>query len=177
MCGTSAAIWHANSKLTSDSVSGSFIRRNVGIDFIERYGATIVLHYAAMKALQAARLGDSTGMRDDADLLMHHLGVVGYTLGLVADDQSALQSFIMRRNACRTGILVALKRLNTTKRKHKAPRRLNKVRTDTQRHGRLSGRDQFAAGNYADPAFQPVLVQYVNDQRQALANWQPYAID
>ena len=103
--------------------------RHIGINFIQWHRAAIFLYDPAMESLEPARLWYTTGVRNNADFLMHVLRVLMHALRLVFHHQSTLQPFIMCGDSGRAGIFVALHCLNAAEGKHKTARGLNEIGT------------------------------------------------
>ena len=107
-------------------------------------------HHAAMKALQPAGFANAAGMRDDANLVMHLLCVAPDPLGLVGWVETSLQTFIVRRDTGRAGILVTLQRLDAAEGEHVSARGSDEICTDAQSPGGFGRGDEFAARDDPD---------------------------
>ena len=83
----------------------------------------------------------------------------------------------MRGNTSGTGVLVALQGLYAAQCKHEATRRDNEISPHTQGPCDIGRGDEFARGDDLDAVMQTVLVQLVNQQRQAFAQRQADVID
>ena len=97
-----------------------------------------------MAAVEFTGRTDTTGMRDDADLVDHIACISCDALGLVGWVQATLQLHIMSGDAGRAGVLVALQGLDAAERKHEATRIVDEVGAHTQRPGDVLGGDQLA---------------------------------
>jgi hypothetical protein len=116
-------------------------------------------------------------MGDHIDLLFHVLLVTHHAPCLVFGHQAALQPLVVRGDARRAGVLVAMERLDTAQREHEAPGRCHEVGTRTQRQRNVGRRGQLATGDQAGPLLQSVPAQQVGHQRQAFADRQAHVVD
>ena len=125
-----------------------------------------------MLATKPARLRHAAGMGDHFDMLAHRVGIDCDPFGLVAHNKAALEALLVGGDAGRTGVLVALQRLDTAQREHEASAALDEVGAGSQRPGDGTWRQQFARGDDADPVFQPVALEYRHGYGQAFADCQ-----
>ena len=65
-----------------------------------------------MEAPQTSGLCYTAGMRNRANLLAQGFGITLHAFGFVLGNESALQPFVVRRNAGRAGVLVTLQGLD-----------------------------------------------------------------
>src|SRR5690606_18811288 len=120
-----------------------------------------------MGACQAARLCHTAGMSNHADFLRDALRISVDAMRLVSHIEAALQAFVMRGDAGRASIPVALKRLNTAERKHVSAGGGYEIRAGAECPCDFRRGNELAACIHADAGFEFVALQRVAKNGQA----------
>ena len=93
------------------------------VNFIKRQGSTVILYNAHMPAIHPARFIYATGVRDNFHFVRKMFVVGGNTQVFAMGNKTALVSRIVRGDAGRASVFVALERLYAAQRKHEPARR------------------------------------------------------
>jgi len=108
---------------------------------------------------------------------VHRRGVeIGDALALTRDVESRRQGGVLRRDAGRASVRVALERLDAAEREHEGSRRVGHVRPERERLDERKARMHLARGNQLDAVAQPGASEQRVDDGEALSEWEAYRV-